>query len=309
MLEIRHLVITVVSIFLALVLGILIGVGFSNPQQLEQLAKDFRAKVQDIERRLDQAHEENLRVQDENHALQAVLERERKAVRSLLPRLVDDSLANQRYVLIQTSSLQDFSFKDPIVQTVQTAGGAVAAVIIVRPALMSLGGLRLEHVLRALNIGPIPPDQSIPKICRQLTRLALQGDPNNRLRALVDRHCIELAGDCTQPADGLILVGGADSKARDHAEEVDLPILTVCKELGKRCVAAEPEKVPVSFMGPYQTTAAATVDNVDQLVGQISLVYALAGADGHFGVKETATKLMPAPPVTAPMPSGASRSL
>jgi len=300
MLEIRHLVITVVSVFVALVLGILIGVGFSNPQQLEELAKDFRSKVQDIERRLDQAHEENLRVQDENHTLQAVLERERKAVRSLLPRLVDSSLANRRYAMIQTSALSDFSFKDQVIQTVQTAGGTVSTTIVIRPGLVLLNGQRLEHVLKALNVGPIAPEQSIVKICRQLTRLVLQGDPDNRLRALEARHAIELSNDCREPVDGLIVVGGADNEAHDHTGQVDLPILAVCKELGKRCVATEPEKVAVSFMGPYQTVATATIDNIDQLVGQISLVYALAGADGHFGVKETATKLMPAPPTTIP---------
>ena len=39
--------------------------------------------------------------------------------------------------------------------------------------------------------------------------------------------------------------------------------------------------------------ALATVDNVDQLSGQVALVFALGGAEGSFGVKETRRRLLP----------------
>ena len=38
---------------------------------------------------------------------------------------------------------------------------------------------------------------------------------------------------------------------------------------------------------------AASVDNVDQLAGKVALVLALDGADGNFGVKDTADSLLP----------------
>ena len=36
-----------------------------------------------------------------------------------------------------------------------------------------------------------------------------------------------------------------------------------------------------------------SVDNVDQLAGQVALVYALGGAEGEFGVKDTADACCP----------------
>jgi Copper transport outer membrane protein, MctB len=35
------------------------------------------------------------------------------------------------------------------------------------------------------------------------------------------------------------------------------------------------------------------VDDIDRTAGKVALVYALAGASGHFGVKDTADSLLP----------------
>jgi hypothetical protein len=37
------------------------------------------------------------------------------------------------------------------------------------------------------------------------------------------------------------------------------------------------------------------VDNIDTVPGQFALVQILAGQEGHFGVKETAQRLVPLP--------------
>ena len=293
MIEIRHLVITVVSVFLALILGILIGVGFSNPVQLQEMSERFRAQVQLIDDRRAKAQQDSAAVRDENQRLTGVLEQERKSLRSLLPVIVDARLAGHSTALIQTSFLKDFSFKDQVTQAIQKAGGTVAATIVLRPALLKLEGQKLQTVLETLEVGPIAPEQAVPKICRQLTKLVLGGDPANRVRALIEAGVMEVSGSCEAPVGSVVVVGGADATEGNFCETIDLPILAVCQETGRRCVAAEPETVPVSYMGPYQTVQATTVDNVDHLLGQISLVYALAGAEGNFGVKESASEVLP----------------
>jgi hypothetical protein len=46
-------------------------------------------------------------------------------------------------------------------------------------------------------------------------------------------------------------------------------------------------------MSLFQNSGIATVDNIDQESGEVSLAYALAGVKGNFGVKSTADELMP----------------
>jgi hypothetical protein len=38
------------------------------------------------------------------------------------------------------------------------------------------------------------------------------------------------------------------------------------------------------------------VDDLDLVAGKAALVYALLGASGHFGVKQSAGRLLPQPP-------------
>ena len=43
-----------------------------------------------------------------------------------------------------------------------------------------------------------------------------------------------------------------------------------------------------------------TVDDLDLVAGRTALVYVLLGADGQFGVKDTADKLLPPPAIERP---------
>jgi hypothetical protein len=54
----------------------------------------------------------------------------------------------------------------------------------------------------------------------------------------------------------------------------------------------------VSFFDDYDVTS---VDNLDQPAGKVSLVYALAGAEGSFGIKEGSDRLLPE--LLAPVPA------
>jgi len=293
MLDTRNLIITSVSIFLALMVGVLVGVGITQQPQLEKLSARFQQDVQKIQQDVRKAREDIADAHANQQKTEAVLENERRFLKLLLPVIVDSRLANRRVALLQTSGLKDFSFKDPLTRAIQQAGGTVTVTVVIRPEIMQLKDDALNKVLTALEVGPIAPEQAVPKLCRQLTKSVLEKDPANRLRVLVDSGCVEVTGAGDSPVDSLVLIGGSEKGGADNTASIDLPILAVCRELGKRCVAAEPEKVAVSFMGPYQTEKVTTVDNVDTLMGQICVVYALAGATGNFGVKDTADALLP----------------
>jgi hypothetical protein len=59
-------------------------------------------------------------------------------------------------------------------------------------------------------------------------------------------------------------------------------------------VAVERADADPTTLPPFSAAGISTVDNVDQIPGHVSLVFALLGADGDFGVKDSATSLTPA---------------
>jgi hypothetical protein len=72
-------------------------------------------------------------------------------------------------------------------------------------------------------------------------------------------------------------------------------------------VGAERTDTDPSSIGFFADHGAASVDNIDQLPGRVALVYALDGAEGEFGVKDTADALLPdllAPTGAAPANQG-----
>ena len=64
-------------------------------------------------------------------------------------------------------------------------------------------------------------------------------------------------------------------------------------DAGLRVVGAEREDTDPSSIEFFNEQGLATVDSIDQLPGKVALVLALDGADGNFGVKDTADSLLP----------------
>lgn len=105
--------------------------------------------------------------------------------------------------------------------------------------------------------------------------------------------------------DGL-LVYRADTGDLDPAEMSQVEALQRGLIEGSTSTSAEVVGVEesdtdpssVSFFGNFNVTS---VDNVDQPAGKVSMVYALAGAEGSFGIKEGSDRLLPE--LLAPVPA------
>jgi hypothetical protein len=86
-----------------------------------------------------------------------------------------------------------------------------------------------------------------------------------------------------------------DLSAREETDVEDLEagLLRGLQDAGVRVVGAERTDADPSSMEYFASQGLATVDNIDELPGKVALVLALDGADGDFGVKDTADSLLP----------------
>jgi hypothetical protein len=62
---------------------------------------------------------------------------------------------------------------------------------------------------------------------------------------------------------------------------------------GRPVVAVEGSEAPESSVPFFSQFDLATVDDVDLTAGKVAMVFALLGAKGDFGIKETADSLLP----------------
>src|SRR5918999_1319458 len=100
------------------------------------------------------------------------------------------------------------------------------------------------------------------------------------------------------------LTGDLES-ARERADEL-AGQLDRSREFGER-TDSEPSSITT-----FEDADLSSADNVDEVAGRVALVFALLGAEGSFGQKDTADQLLPdlltpgpsLPPVTEPEPGG-----
>lgn len=62
---------------------------------------------------------------------------------------------------------------------------------------------------------------------------------------------------------------------------------------GYNLYGVEDSDTPVSYMRYYQGERLTTVDNIDTVYGQVSLVMAMYGYPGQYGIKESAEAFLP----------------
>jgi hypothetical protein len=278
----RYHAASLAAVFLALAVGILIGVGFGS-DLVTGTAEDLE---QSLEADLGEAREQ---IDD----LEAELDAEREFGEAVAPAVVSNRLRGREIAILALGELEP-ELADDIRSAVESAGATLQEIAVVREppdtaaAAEALGdrGGRNEPRATALTRAAERAGRAV----------VLGGDRFAALRsALFGRYSGE-PGDI----DGVVIVRARPEELsrRDSADTDRLEdgILEGVRSVGPpavRVVGVERTDTDPSSIEFFTDRGAASVDNADQLPGRVALVYTLDGAEGAFGVKETADALLP----------------
>ncbi|HHW15755.1 MAG TPA: copper transporter [Firmicutes bacterium] len=291
--DFRYHIASLVAVFLALGLGILIGTAALGERVL------VRQQSQLIER----LESDVSRMTNERRELQKELasqrERFRQAERfgrAVLPFLVADRLYGRRVAVIRLNpgSAETRPGDDELLATLKRAGAEVTRVLVFLQSPAALEPEQRAGVAKILGIAPESeelPGETLRGLARELAR----GTPSLLTSYLVDAQVLSASGGTKAPAQVAVVVGGAEEGGRAEAvRTLDLPLIDALRQVGLTVAAVERSDVAVSLVKSYRTKGVLTVDNIDTPAGQVALVMGLAlGKTGNFGVKETARQLLP----------------
>jgi hypothetical protein len=251
----RYHAASLAAVFIALAIGILIGIGLAD-DVVSSATEELRSSLRsDLNAAEDHADE-----------LQSQLDRNRRFSDQVLPAVIADRLAGRRVALIEFGDVSD-----------DLAADARAAVVGAGGDLSSIARIAEPPDLDAL-IEHLPPrfasiiEDLKPELFETFTG-NLRGV--DRVIVAADDHG-DLAPDereATTAFEGVI-VAGIDE--RDFAT------------VGADLTATDP-----STLEPFIDAGLATVDHLDLPAGEVSLVYALDGYDGNYGVKDEARSYLP----------------
>jgi hypothetical protein len=95
-----------------------------------------------------------------------------------------------------------------------------------------------------------------------------------------------------------------DPEDEEALQSLEAGLIEGVRDSGVPAVAVERSDAEPSMLGAFSSRDVSTVDDVDLAAGKVAMVFALLGAAGDFGVKESADSLLPEllQPVPEPPP-------
>jgi hypothetical protein len=291
MVDFRYHIISIVAVFLALGIGLLMGSGILGDPLLDNIRERAR-DVQDF----------NAQLKADVGELEDELVVARRFAETVEPMLVEDRLAGQDVVLVgfAASELR----LDTIVETLEDRAGATVAAIVTVTDDIALASEDDAAELRTLTGTTLTdPEELRLDAARELgTRLGALGAGRRSQRSIEFLRSLEEGGfvDVAQEDEGapipegskFVLVAGGSG-------ETAYPVEEAAGALAEGLVSWPVDAVGVEAAGASWGAAQAvrddgdlsiaigSVDNVDKLSGRIALVMALSRLDepGHFGEK------------------------
>jgi hypothetical protein len=277
----RYHVASLAAIFLALAIGILIGVGFGDDVitgTSKGLERSLKGDLQDSRDQVDD--------------LGAELDRERAFGERAYPALVGKRLKSDRVFLIALGGVPS-QLSGDVEAAIEPTGGHLAEVGVVSlpPDTHGLADSLKGTRFRRLDKNP----DRLERFGRAAGRQLVQGGP--LVRRTRDELLNRFSGRARR-ADDVILVreppdGSESDREREARDSLEAGLLDGIHASDLPAVGVERSDADQSSVSLFDSHGMPTVDDLDLISGRVAMVFALLGADGNFGVKGTADQLLP----------------
>ena len=280
----RYHIGSLVAVFLALLLGILIGIGLvGNPQEVERMVEGLRED--------NEAKAAEIAQLNESQRQSDMLSRETVAA------LIAGRLAGKRIAIVADHDFGGDPLPDTLRGTLKSSEATIISTMVLTKDFITLPPKVKQKVTRQLNLYP-PPGIYVRTVIAEAIAQDLARGRDTLILGLQSHGLLKTGtgSDYTTPPDAVLVIGGAASASDIAPERIDLPLIKKLTELGVRVVGVEAKGAAVSVTPLYKAAGISTVDNADTPAGRLSTVIALAGTDGHFGVKDTADSFLPVIP-------------
>jgi hypothetical protein len=305
MFDLRYHLASLAAVFIALAVGILLGVAISGKLS----AADNRFAHDRIDQLGDQLNQANARSD--------IIERRSKAAEELLtisyPALMEDRLDGKNIGILFLGPV-DGSVRSAIERTLTDAGaGSPVRLIAVDTPV---DATELDSALNG--------DQTLAQYAESgddfgslgtaLGQELVDGEGTPTWSSLSSNLVEERSGASTPPLDGVVVVRSWAPPEDPTAEEETQAqptetlvggLLSGLQQADIPVVGVETTTEDASAIDLYRTQGVSSVDDVETLAGRVALAFLLAGgASGHYGVKDSASDGVAPAVDSIPPPSG-----
>ena len=315
MIDFRYHLVSLIAVFLAVALGIVIG----TTQLNQPILTDIKGQVSSLE-------QDKRSLESQNQQLQTQLGAQDAFTDAVAPALVSGSLTGRKVLLISTNDEVSSDLVDQVSALVEEAGGTVAGTMHLQPAYSDPAS---SSKIESYVTGSLPAGVTLPSTgdAKQLVAALLSdvlmipnqssapGDTAAVSSVLAGLSALDvLAQDSSSvvPADYAILLTGGAFTGKD-ADQRTTALIALAAALdaggsgavvaGDTDSAGDTGLVGVIRDNAQVSQSVSTVDNVTSAAGQVSAVLALSGERrGTSGKYGTGQDTQPVPPVAGATP-------
>jgi hypothetical protein len=313
--DFRYHLVSLIAVFLAVALGIVIG----TTQLNDPILADIENQVTDLE-------QDKRALEDRTQQLQIELDTAQAFEQAVAPALVADSLAGRRVLLVVAGEDVAPETVEEVDALIAEAGGTVAGQISLQPEYSDPStSASLQSFVTGSGRPPglqLPETDDTGQLVGSLLAQVLMVPPGGTapdtaavssvLAGLVSLDVLSTDSSSVTPADyAVVLTAGAlDGDDTEERNATLVELVSALDATGSGAVVAgnaaansENGLVGVIRADPELAAAISTVDNVGSPSGRISTVLALGsereGTSGQYGTGEDT---QPVPPVPATTP-------
>jgi hypothetical protein len=265
--DLRYHLISLISVFLALAIGILLGVAMADRGVVSDR---MAAEITSIQRQFDEQQKEIGKKDEQIAEQQGVL----------------DGMSQ----VIVTNSLQGVD--------VAVVAGPYAGQDVARDVQSDLDAAGANIVSVESLDPPEPAEITLLENTSPQAMTSLEKKYSDRARDILG-----LTGEIQERPEIVIFIGGgsappdAPPDTRDALREAETEMFEVWLDNGVRVVAAEPLRAGHTEIALFKNAGIPSITNADEPAGRAAIIECAAAADceGTYGTKESATDPFPSP--------------
>ncbi|MBU5311064.1 copper transporter [Tissierella carlieri] len=279
----RFYIISIVSIFVALGIGIFIG--FTMDTQ-EFVIEQQEIINEIIESQFETLINENKELKANVNTLESENEYKDEYINLSYESIIKGKLEGLKVGIIETS--EDY-VTSGIGRDLELAGAKVINVTTLNNNIIDKEKLNNLYKRLNINVSKNPVETTITTI----TESIISGVSSPIFEDLEKEDFIETIGNYEEDIDYLIICGGSYNDNSKRINQVDRIIVGIAKKYNIPIMGVEKSNVNYSYISGYKDLDISTVDNVDMTIGKVAMILAMEGIGGHYGIKNTADGVIP----------------
>ena len=292
MFDLRYHVASLAAVFVALLIGILVGVAMSGKVD-DAEKKQLQRQRDALQSQLEAAGERRANAVREQEATQAF-------VKNAYPALISDRLRDTRVALIFVGPVDTGTSKD-VERALADAGATGPARL--RALKVPIDVAEVDGALSG-DLRSYRGDEELDDLGRKLADEFVSGGDTPAWDALTSLLVEEKAGSFRRTVDGVVVVRTVKPQEGETLRFL-VGLYQGLAGNGVPAVGVARSSADQSAVGTWSDAGLSTVDDIEKPAGRLALALLLSGsAAGNYGVKPTATDGLVPPIEPLPVQTG-----